>query len=169
MWDKTAEIIEWVSGKLHLPSLACFPTWLIPNYSIVVPQHLRRISPWTHVSYQNPKIFKPHSHLSIYVVPQLWTQATTNLIVLCVFLKISIFKWTCMFLKGRLYSAWSPSPSNCNRAGHHNSCQREQEANFLNLFCNYRFSPNQNDFKLNNPLQLPNVFLPHSFALLLIK
>ena len=141
MWDKTAEIVEWVSGKLHLPSLACFPMWLIPNYSIVVPQHLRKISPWTHLSYQNPKIFKPHSHLSIYVVPQLWIQATTNLVVLCVFLKISIFKWTCMFLKGQLYSAWSPSPSNCNRAGHHNSYQREQEANLLKFILQLQIFP----------------------------
>ena len=124
IWDKTAEIVEWVSGKLNLPNLAFFPMWLIPNYSIVVPQYLRRISPWTHLSYQNPKISKPHSYLSIYVVPQLWIQATTNLVVLCVFLKISTFKWTCMFLKGQLYSAWSPSPSNCNPAGHHNSYQR---------------------------------------------
>ena len=89
-----------------------------------VPYHLRRISPWTHLSYQNPKIFKLHRHLSIYVVPILLIHATTNLVVLWVYLKISTFKWTYMFLKGQLYSAWSPSPSNCNPAGHHKSYQR---------------------------------------------
>ena len=124
MWDQTSEIIEWVSWKLNLPNFAFFPTWLILNCSIVVPQHLRRISPWTHLSYQNPKIFKLHSHLSIYVVSLLWIHATSNLVVLWVYLKISTFKWTCVFLKGQLYSAWSPSPSNCKPAGHHNSYQR---------------------------------------------
>ena len=89
-----------------------------------IPYHLRRISPWTHLRYQSPKIFKLHSHLSIYVVSLLWIHATSNLVVLWVYLKISTFKWTCVFLNGQLYSAWSPSPSNCKPAGHHNSYQR---------------------------------------------
>ena len=121
MWDQTSEIIEWVSWKLNLPNFAFFPTWLILNCSIVVPQHLRRISPWTHLSFRNPKIFKSSIHICGSTTVD---SSNPNLVVQCVYFKISTFNWTCMFLKGQLYSAWSPSPSNSNPAGHHNSYQR---------------------------------------------